>query len=124
MLGDGLATSVAHELEVEPVIGDGRALVKLGAAHGWAGWLYALLRWHVATGTAAAGSVGPAALRRRLDELAAFGQVHGRGMYWPLQTAAPVVRGPLAASWCNGAAGYVPLWSLAHRAFGTTFMPG
>ena len=69
----------------------------LGIAHGWAGFLYASLRW-----CAASGDALPPRLLARLDELAAL-KLHG---------------GDLAASWCHGSAGQLFLFTLAHRLFG------
>ncbi len=82
-------------------------------AHGWAGLLYAVLRW-----CRAAGEPVPDALPRRLRELAAWAEPHGRGLRWRAD-AASRARSPRAgdhlSSWCNGSAGHVHLWSLAHR---------
>lgn len=112
-LGDALHRSVDEELAGAPAIADGSELTRLGAAHGWAGHLHALLRW------AAATRRGPAAgLAARLDQLAELGRPRGRAMYWPADSRAPLLTGALSASWCNGSAGYVPLWTAAHTAFG------
>ena len=83
----------------------------LGAAHGWSGFLYAQLRWAESTG----GSAPP--VESRLDELARFAMPHGRGLVWPREVGPPD-DGSLAATWCNGAAGMVFLWTAAARAFG------
>jgi eukaryotic-like serine/threonine-protein kinase len=37
---------------------------------------------------------------------------------WPHEAGAQPLGGALEASWCNGAAGYVYLWTLAHRQIG------
>lgn len=112
-LGDRLHRSVVDELDSAPAIADGRELTRLGAAHGWAGYLYALLRW------SAAARVEPAAtLWVRLDQLAELGRPRGRAMFWPTDSRAALLPGALSASWCNGSAGYVPLWTSAHTAFG------
>ncbi|HEX9939883.1 MAG TPA: lanthionine synthetase LanC family protein [Longimicrobium sp.] len=84
----------------------------LGAAHGWAGLLYATLRWCRATGAAL-----PAPTERRLAELAAHAEPIGRGARWRwLRHPAPGVPNYMAG-WCNGSAGLVPLWTLAHETF-------
>jgi serine/threonine-protein kinase len=85
----------------------------LGVAHGWAGCLFALLRWSEATATPP-----PPGLGDRLDQLASLGRPVGRALYWPLAAGAAGRDSALAASWCNGAAGYVHLWTLAHRQLG------
>jgi serine/threonine-protein kinase len=112
-LGDSLTASIETELEHEPAMIDSREHTKLGAAHGWAGYLYALLRWNAATGSKPSPSIAG-----RLEQLLALGHARGRAMYWPMDTRAPVIEAPLAASWCNGSAGYVPLWTLAHTVLG------
>jgi len=78
----------------------------LGMAHGWTGYLYAALRW-----CAASGDALPSSLIERLHELASLKIVEGRGAYWPSWEA-------MTASWCNGSAGQVFLFALAHRLFG------
>jgi hypothetical protein len=81
----------------------------LGAAHGWAGFLYARLRWAEATGTGL-----PQGVEERLEELGRLATPLGRGLTWPCELGVPD-DGALAASWCNGAAGQVFLWLLASR---------
>jgi len=80
----------------------------LGAAHGWAGYLYAILTWHSAISTPT-----PNQLIEWLDALAARGQAQGRGMRWPrrLDSHTP----DYLSSWCNGSAGFVHLWLKAHQ---------
>jgi len=78
-----------------------------GIAHGWGGILYATLRW-----TRAAGAKLPAGLPARLERLAAAAEPRGRGVRWPGPDAGDDVVG-----WCNGAAGLIHLWTLAHERF-------
>jgi serine/threonine-protein kinase len=85
----------------------------LGAAHGWAGILYAVLRWHESSGWPL-----PTFVPERLEELARTAIPEGRGLRWPLRLGAPAADRTLAASWCNGAAGFVYLWTLAERLLG------
>jgi hypothetical protein len=89
--------------------GDGARYV--GAAHGWAGYLYAQLRWAESSGAA------PPPLDDRLAQLARLAIPSGRGLVWPRELGGPD-DGALAATWCNGAAGLVPLWTLAERLLG------
>ena len=77
-----------------------------GMAHGWTGYLYAALRW-----CAASGDALPSSLVERLHEFAALAIVEGRGAYWPTWEG-------MTASWCNGSAGQVFLFTLAHRLLG------
>lgn len=87
--------------------------VCVGFAHGEAGVLYAFLR--------ALGSLSkpvPAKLNERLSNLACLATVSSRGLSWPglppsdsSHTGWPGMH----ESWCNGAAGFVPLWCLAYE---------
>lgn len=112
-LGDTLRDSLWIELDGQPPLPEGAELRLLGAAHGWAGYLYAVLRW-----SAASATPPPAGLEQRLEQLAALGRPVGRGLRWPVEPGAAGPDAALAASWCNGAAGYAQLWTLAHRRLG------
>ena len=96
---DGPA-SLEHALGVE----------SFGAAHGWAGILYAVLRWSQSVGERI-----PPSAQRRLEQLAAKRIPLGRGFYWPWSSRRDTT---LRASWCNGSAGFVYLWTLAHQMLG------
>jgi serine/threonine-protein kinase len=111
--GAELCDSLTAALAAQPEIAACRKLRSLGAAHGWAGMLFALLRWSEATGTPPTAVAG-----ERLAQLAALGQPAGRGIRWPHGAGEPAGANPIASGWCNGAAGYVPLWTLAHRLTG------
>ncbi len=82
-----------------------RELRMRGVAHGWAGVLYAALRWCEATNARVPGFVTD-----RLDELAALARTVDGSVSW---------RGPhdmpMAGGWCHGPTGYVHLWSTAAR---------
>jgi serine/threonine-protein kinase len=88
-------------------VGKASELAFLGMAHGWAGILYATMRWCEAT-----GALRPSALRSRLTELAQLGKNKGASLprtmrgkeFWP--------------GWCHGTSGYVHLWTLARSHFG------
>lgn len=82
-----------------------------GAAHGWAGHLYALLKWADVRGEKPAPEV-----ESLLDALAQYAQPFGRGLRWPRKL--PSDTPEYVASWCNGAAGFVHLWCAAHQALG------
>jgi serine/threonine-protein kinase len=77
----------------------------LGIAHGWAGLLYAVLRWFRLT-----ESQAPAIVEARLQKLAAQARFTTQGARWPVQTTPGSLSMP---GWCNGSAGYVFLWTLA-----------
>jgi serine/threonine protein kinase len=84
----------------------------LGVAHGWAGVLYALMRW-----CHSANRPLPATLQERLRQLAELAEFAGRGVRWKIkvrkshQTQAE----DYMSGWCNGSAGHIFLWTLAHR---------
>jgi len=107
--GDKLRDHLWSELERQPALAASTELRTLGAAHGWAGYLFALLRWSDVSATDA-----PAGIADRLDQLAALATPAGRGLRWTHEAGTLSPGGGLAASWCNGAAGYVALWTLAH----------
>jgi eukaryotic-like serine/threonine-protein kinase len=87
------------------------SMSNLGLAHGWAGLLFALLRWSQARGESAEP------YRARLDELAALHEPHGAGIRWPVSNRT-VPRSSYAEGWCNGSAGHALLWALAHELLG------
>ena len=89
--------------------------MNLGIAHGWAGALYALMRWHQVSATHL-----PIQVRRRLTELAAMAERTDRGLRWPWRDVISTAGAPNAymTGWCNGSAGFVHLWLMAHSVFG------
>ncbi|MFL6194775.1 MAG: lanthionine synthetase LanC family protein [Thermoanaerobaculia bacterium] len=103
--GDEILKEIWDELDRLPPLGpeDGG---NLGIAHGWAGFLYASLRW-----CRSAGRPLPARVPERLSELAGQARPWGRGIRWPWRDAGGE-RGSMAG-WCNGSAGFVFLWTLA-----------
>jgi len=80
----------------------------LGIAHGWAGLLLVVMRW-----ASVAGRDLPPALDARLSELAEYQLPSGA---WPIRAAGPAAQ-PWHG-WCNGSAGHVYLWMLAHKLTG------
>lgn len=89
--------------------------MNLGIAHGWAGVLYAILRWEHSTGMRTSPMV-----ETRLDELAGQATIAESGARWPWLT--PDEQGRIVSSympgWCNGSAGMIGLWTLANRIIG------
>ncbi len=104
--GSETMQSIWSELRERPAV-DGY----LGIAHGWAGYIYAALRW-----CAASGDAPPSDLLDRLHALAALRVAEGRAAYWPSILGDPTYS--LTGGWCNGSAGHVFLFTLAHRVFG------
>ncbi len=85
----------------------------LGLAHGWAGFLYASLRWRQA-----ADGPMPASLEQRLEQLAGLAEPWGRGLRWPWFLGPSGSFDSSMPGWCNGSAGHLMLWSLANRTIG------
>jgi serine/threonine-protein kinase len=111
-LGDGLLAGLWKEIDELPPIPDCVERPNLGMAHGWAGYLYASLRW-----CRAAGAPRPAGLPARLAELAGRAHPSGRGLRWRWYAESGSDVGTMAG-WCNGSAGFVFLWTLAHQILG------
>jgi len=117
-LGDQLLAGIWRQIDPLPPLAACPEAPNLGMAHGWAGYLYATLRW-----CQAAARPLPAGLAARLRELADSAESWGRGARWrwhgqPLaeghRLAAPAAPRWMAG-WCNGSAGMVHLWTLASR---------
>lgn len=109
--GSDTMSAIWKELDSFPPIESSPRRTYLGMAHGWAGYLYAALRWCEASGDAP-----PARLTARLHELAALKISKGRGVYW--RTTIESAPNGYMPGWCNGSAGHLFLWTLAHRQLG------
>ncbi len=108
--GDAVFNDLWAAVSEMPAIDQaGDQVAHLGMAHGWAGFLYAAMRWR-----AVAGGEPPADLTTRLNQLADLAEPVGRGARWPWNLGADHAM----PGWCNGSAGFVYLWTMAHRAFG------
>ena len=110
-LGESVLTELWQALDAKPEI-KAAGIEYLGIAHGWAGFLYATLQW-----CSVSKATLPKGIERRLVELAALALPIGRGMDWPWtvgHSGEPLTM----PGWCNGACGYVFLWTLAHRLLG------
>jgi serine/threonine-protein kinase len=101
--------AIWSELDARPAIDASPKGTYLGMAHGWAGYIYAALRW-----CAVSGDALPARLVERLDEYTTFKALKGRGAYW----RKVVETDSMVPGWCNGSAGQVFLFVLAHRVLG------
>jgi len=117
-LGDDLLAGIWRQLDPLPPLSAGPEATNLGMAHGWAGYLYATLRW-----CQAAARPLPPGLAARLGELADSAESWGRGARWRWHGQSPAEGHGLVAlaaprwmaGWCNGSAGIVHLWTLASR---------
>jgi len=112
-LGDELLAALWSELDAQPSIPELDPMASLGMAHGWAGYLYAALRW-----CRSAGRAAPARLGERLAELADCARPWGRGLRWRWHEDGSGRGFASMPGWCNGSAGFVFLFSLAHRMLG------
>jgi hypothetical protein len=110
-LGSQTMSGIWDELDAHPPIEASPFKTYSGMAHGWAGYLYAALRW-----CAASGDPLPRHLMERLHEYAAMKTLDGRGAIWPAVIGKPLY--PTFPGWCNGTAGQVFLFTLAHRLLG------
>jgi serine/threonine-protein kinase len=108
LAADSLAF-VWNRLDELPAIPDCSVESHLGLAHGWAGILYATLRW-----CASSKSPLPQGLPQRLFELSSLSEPDGRGRRWP-RLAGSNHEPEHRAGWCDGTAGFVLLWCLASR---------
>ncbi len=106
-LGGEILADLWRELDSLPPIPRCDELPNLGMAHGWAGYLYASLRW-----CRAAGVSHPERLEERLRELADLARPWGRGLRWSWRDTQGASYMP---GWCNGSAGFVHLWTLARH---------
>jgi serine/threonine-protein kinase len=87
--------------------------IGLAVAHGWAGLLYASMCWCVVAAKPIADQ-----LHSRIAELARCSQPVGRGLRWASRTSTARNDDSMSATWCNGSAGFVFVWTKAHRMTG------
>lgn len=102
--GDEIADVLCEVLESEPIATSTRIRF-LGIAHGWAGLVFALLRWKRATGR------DVPLLAVKLDELAELAIPYDGGVCWTMLNDSL----SLMPGWCHGAAGHAMLFALAHE---------
>lgn len=114
--GNGMMQDIWAELDTFRPIRECRQINYSGAAHGWAGILFATLNWCKVSGAAF-----PRHLEERLDQLARMAERFGRCTRWKWsirQSGSSSQGSPYMAGWCNGSAGFVFLWTLAHQMIG------
>jgi len=107
--GDATLHEIWSKLDPQPPLAHQPTDTFLGVAHGWSGYLYAALRWCLATSTPL-----PTSLVARLHELAAMRIARGRGAWWP-RTLGGTMH-DMMPGWCNGAAGHVFTYTAAFDA--------
>ncbi|MBA4535187.1 lanthionine synthetase LanC family protein [Brevibacillus halotolerans] len=108
-LGNELMTSIWDHLNMLPTIKECRVLPLLGIAHGWGGLLYAAIRWCESSSFPI-----PSHIVERLYQLAELGDVKRNGIGWRREYS-KYMQPDYLPGWCNGSAGMVFLWTLAHQ---------
>jgi eukaryotic-like serine/threonine-protein kinase len=114
--GNEMLRNIWAELDTYRPIRECKQIAYSGAAHGWAGILFATLNW-----CKASGAPLPRHLEERLDELMRMAERFGRSYRWKWsirQSGSSPQGSAYMAGWCNGSAGFVYLWTLAHRMIG------
>jgi len=109
--GDEIAEELMVVIKSQRVASS-KTVTMLGIAHGWAGLIFALLRWARANGRTV-----DAALVTALDELAELAEPHGAGLRWSVHNSAKASPSYMEG-WCNGTAGHTMLYALAHELLG------
>jgi eukaryotic-like serine/threonine-protein kinase len=113
--GNQILEDIWAELDTFKPIRECRQIAYSGAAHGWAGILFATLNWCKVTETPF-----PRLLEERLEQLAHMAEHFGRctRWKWSVRPMSAAQGSPYMAGWCNGSAGFVFLWTLAHNMLG------
>jgi predicted Ser/Thr protein kinase len=109
--GAGTMAAIWNELDAHPPLPLSPPGTYLGMAHGWSGYFYAALRW-----CSASGDTLPARFAERIHDFKQLRTQKGRGAYWRRTSDGPAL--DAMPGWCNGSAGQVFLWTLAHRLLG------
>jgi serine/threonine-protein kinase len=112
VFGDEVFHGIWEQVSSFGPIREEASLRYLGIAHGWAGVLYACMRW-----CQSANRPLPATLEERLRQLAELAEFRGRGARWKVRVGKNRRQHPddYMSGWCNGSAGHVFLWTLAHQ---------
>jgi len=113
-LGNEIFNEVWEEIDSFAPILEDSEIKYTGIAHGWAGILYATLRWNQSS-----GMLLPAGIGERLQQLAECAEHIGQGVRWKWSVSSRRREGrdDYMSGWCNGSAGFVHLWTLAHQTF-------
>jgi serine/threonine-protein kinase len=99
------------ELLRQEQVATSRTIPALGLAHGWAGLLFALLRWSYT-----ARSIPNEIVTQRLTELWELREPHSGGSRWPVYNRTH--GSAFMDGWCNGTAGQLMLNALAADVLG------
>jgi serine/threonine-protein kinase len=123
--GDHVMDGIWKEVSEFAPLHKSQEMSFLGMAHGWAGVLFATLRWcrlRAELDKVEVSTLLHENVSHRLTELAQWGLPAGRGLVWSWQNE---LGGDFASGnngfmpgWCNGNAGHVFLWTEAYKVFG------
>jgi serine/threonine-protein kinase len=111
--GNDMLHAIWAEVDTFRPIRECRQILYSGAAHGWAGILFSTLNWCKVSGTPI-----PETMTDRLEQLARMAQRSGRAARWAWsirQSGSSADAAAYMPGWCNGSAGFVFLWTLAHQ---------
>lgn len=111
--GNDTLQSLWRYVDGQPSLREGKTLTYTGIAHGWAGILYATLIW-----CRLSEAQLPLNLEERLRQLAEYAEPARKGVRWPW--VLPHIghgNANYMPGWCNGNAGQIFLWTLAHQRF-------
>lgn len=112
-LGKNISEGIWSQINTYRAIKECNELTWLGMAHGWAGILYAELRW-----CQALGITPNAEVEERLWQLAEYAETKGRGVCWKRREGFASGDNVAWPGWCHGTAGYVHLWTTAYSMYG------
>ncbi len=109
--GDDLCQAMLEQLAESGRIGS-NGPENIGVAHGWSGILYGIMHWLESSGRSLLDPI-----RNRLEEVAAQSVTWGNALRWPWVASdeSGVVEVLFTPGWCNGSAGFIHLWLLAHE---------
>jgi eukaryotic-like serine/threonine-protein kinase len=111
--GNMVFETIEAQVATDTSINDCPTMSWLGIAHGWAGVLYAMLRWCQVTRRPLSQK-----MLLRLEQLAGYAEPIGPGLRWPQSSGTAPQDRKTWTSWCHGTAGYVHLWTLAQAMCG------
>jgi len=110
--GDVTMTTILRKINAWPSIRECYTFPYLGIAHGWAGVLYALMRW-----CRARHRPMPAGVEARLEQLSQLAVRDSLGIRWQkkIRPSGVVSQKDYLSGWCNGSTGFIHLWTLANE---------
>ncbi|TLV01484.1 lanthionine synthetase LanC family protein [Dyadobacter luticola] len=104
--GKNVLSDIWSNVDSYAAIGEQNPINYRGIAHGWAGILYATLKW-----CKVSGQHLPAHFFERVGQLVSLGMEENGYLRWEISNNEPVSW----TGWCHGSAGYVFLWTALFR---------